>query len=171
MTRRLARAVCGAMAWGLAVAAWGEVWCGESFVVVNGSWFLAGKTPYEGASSYEGATVGTGMREASVGGELLVWPDRMGTRAEMQYRIRREDGSEAVGPTVMEMHYAGAAEEGRGKWQTGGAGFGTRELVAAHGLGPGTYLLEVWFRAEVGGEEAWDSNGGRNYVGQFSVGE
>lgn len=140
-------------------------------MVVNETWFLAGKAPYEGASSYEGATVGTGVREAALGGELLVWPDRMGTRAELQYQIRREDGTPVAGPVAMEMHYAGAADDGRGKWQTSGdgTGFGMRELVAAHGLRPGTYLLEVWFHAEVGGEEAWDSNGGRNYVGQFSV--
>ncbi len=170
MKKSLAALALALAVWG-AGAARGAVWCGESFVVVNGGWFLAGKTPYEGASSYEGATVGTGLREVALGGELLIWPDQMGTRAELQYRIRREDGTEAVGPMTMAMHYAGAAEEGRGKWQTSGegAGFGTRELVTAHGLGPGTYLLEVWFWAEVGGEAAWDSNGGRNYVGQFSL--
>ncbi len=170
--KRLIRLLALSVAALLPLSASAASWCGDSFLTVGPSdaakWYTASKAPYDGSVAFHGANLGTNST-LFLGGELQVWPDQMGTTAQLGYKVK-QDGAEVVPGEHIGLAYLEALGA-NGKWQTrSGDAFAPVDIVAANALPNGTYTLECWFKATVGEAAAvYDSNGGANFVATFTV--
>lgn len=149
------------------VASAADEWCGNSYITLG----PAGDLTWKASTNFHGLDLGRDLAELYVGGELQVYPDQMGTSAELWYKIK-ENGVEIVQPQSITLHYFEAAGN-NGKWRTLASAtdktYTPVDVIAAHQLAEGDYSLAIWFHAMIGDVERWDSNGSANYVATFSV--
>ena len=128
---------------------------GNSWYVGSGNW----------GPAFDGHDFGT-VSQLTLGGEAETWNRGPGTVVEMGTQIDPFAGGAPINLTWQNLPYLGDGSGGSNdKWQDL-AGY---NVVA--GLPAGTHEVEVFFRAsnDGGSTYVWDSNGGNNYVADFTI--
>lgn len=140
----------------------GLSWCGNSFIVINGTWYTGSNEYVQPAGYFNGNTLGE-LTSLSLGGELQSWDedqDKTGQSARLHYNI--DGGTNAF------VNLPWLKKEGNNEfWQNMGA------VINISGLSSGEHTLTIWFEAIDTQAEPdvsqWDSRDGANYVATFTT--
>ena len=132
-------------------SAWGQSWCGNSYITVNGTWYTGSNTYVQPAGLFQGANAGSFNSSFILGGELQVWPS-MNTAATLYYRI--DSGTF----TAIPLPNNGAV--GNNSKHYG------ESTISLSGLTNGSHSIAVYFQA--GSASVYDNNSGANFVASFT---
>ena len=124
-------------------------WCGNSFIIVNDTWYTGSNSYVHTGGKFDGKNLGT-LTTLKLGGELQVYPSS-NTAASLCYKI--DGGSEKS------ISLPKTGNDGNNSKHSGS---GTVDLSTLSG---GQHTIEVWFKH---GSD-YDSNGSKNYKATFII--
>jgi len=132
---------------------WGQSWCGDSYMTVNGTWYTGSNSYLQPAGYFNGADLGTFASSSSItlGGELQVWPSTTDTET-MYYKI-----DDAASFTAIALPKTEDAGNNSKHYGTGS--------VSLSSLAAGAHTITVYFQAG----SQYDSNNSANYIANFTV--
>lgn len=135
----------------ISLTLWSQDWCGNSYIVVSGTWYTGSNSYIHTGGKFHEANLGTFTTSGfNLGGELQVYP-ATDNPATLYYAI---DDNEFV-----EISLPRLGTEGNNSKHAGYAD------VSLEGLANGSHTISVYFKAG----EKYDSNNNANYIANFSV--
>jgi Secretion system C-terminal sorting domain len=140
-------------------------WCGDSYVVGNGTWYTGSNSYVQPAGLFHGANLGE-LTSLTLGGECQSW-DISGDEAKIGYKFDADDGT--IGYITLN-HISSTAGVGgnNDQWQ-----INPGPSIDISGLSSGAHTIEVWFwvRDNDASTDAYDNNSGGNYIANFTIPE
>ena len=139
-------------------------WIGDGavYVVEQDTWYNAGAT-WGAGGAFDTHDFGTLVSwDLTLGGQAQTWWSDSGshptTTVEMGYEV---DATGAGSVSLPWLSYASNNDT----WEnmTG------VDVVSASAVGAGSHTVDVWFHANDGVNDVWESNGGNNYVATFAT--
>ncbi|GEM_PF-4887453 len=150
--------------------AWADAGLTQTYAITNvdasGNTYRAGGVNADGAQSFQGASLGTAQTSIYLnGGEVKTYKSDGSdvTAAHMFYRLYQQ-GITPGDFIQVDLPFGSDLGNGNQKWTRTDAA-----INIASGLGPGTYVLEVYWRIDGSFGFAFDSNGAQNYKATYTV--
>jgi hypothetical protein len=131
--------------------------CGDSYVIINGTWYTGSHSYVQPAGYIDGADLGS-LEALSIGGEVQSW-DMSGDYAKLGYMI---DGGD---PIYIDLPW-NRQEGSNDLWQANPG-----SSVDISGLSDGVHTLAMWFWVHDDGlsTDVYDNNSNNNYVASFTT--
>ena len=132
-------------------SAWGQSWCGNSFITVNGTWYTGSNSYVQPAGLFQGANIGSFSTNFILGGELQVWPS-LSSPATLYYSI---DSGNFTAITLPNNGAVGNNSKHYGE-----------STISVTGLTNGSHSVAIYFQA--GSAAVYDNNSSANFVASFT---
>lgn len=133
----------------LFASVWGQSWCGNSYITVNGVWYTGSNPTVQSAGLFQSANIGSFSTNFILGGELQVYPN-LSSAASMYYKI--DSGS------FTEISLPNNGSSGNNSKHYG------QSTISVSGLTNGSHSIAIYFQAGT----VYDSNLSANYVASFT---
>jgi hypothetical protein len=149
---------------------WADAGLVQTYAITNvdasGNTSRAGGFNSDGGQSFQGANLGTAQASIYLnGGEVKTYKNDGAdvTAAHMFYRLYQQ-GITPGDFIQIDLPFGSDLGNGNQKWARSDAA-----INIASGLGPGNYVLEVYWRIDGTFGFSFDSNGGQNYKATYTV--
>ena len=140
-------------------------WCGDSYVVGNGTWYTGSNSYVQPAGLFQGANLGE-LTSLTLGGEIQSW-DTSGDEAKLGYKFDSDDGT--IGYISL-THISSTAgnDNHNDQWQ-----LNPGPSIDISGLSSGAHTIAVWFQVtdNDASTDIYDNNGGGDYIATFTTPE
>ncbi len=129
-------------------------WTGNSYLVVNGTWYTGSNEYVQPAGKFHDANLGSFATSFTLNGEVQVYP-KSSTAATLYYRIDNDDNN------IKTLSLPKVGDEGNNSKHSAS----TPATIDVSGLSAGVHYIDCWFNH---GSD-YDNNGGSNFKASFTV--
>ncbi|MCK9509255.1 MAG: T9SS type A sorting domain-containing protein [Pigmentiphaga sp.] len=129
-------------------------WMGNSYLVVNGTWYTGSNNYVQPAGKFHDANLGSFANSFTLNGEVQVYPNSS-TAATLYYRIDNDNNN------IKTLSLPKIDNEGNNSKHSAS----TPATIDVSGLSAGVHYIDCWFNH---GSD-YDNNGGSNFKASFTV--
>lgn len=129
-------------------------WTGNSYLVVNGTWYTGSNEYVQPDGKFHGANLGSFANSFTLNGEVQVYPNSS-TAATLYYRIDNDDNN------IKTLSLPKVGNEGNNSKHSAS----TPATIDVSGLSAGVHYIDCWFNHGID----YDNNGGSNFKASFTV--